>query len=114
MNQPYFSGVERTESELRLIEDSYVPLYVNDVLWILALPENANRDHAFCNPLIGKVKRLPRCMVDRGKNLVKLLESFGVQVVSLIVEGGFHGAELTNVTAAQELYNSIKDFILSV
>lgn len=127
MNQPYFGGVQRTKSEVRLIEDPYVPLYVNDVLWTLALPLNATRDHEFSNPLMmsdcGRVmKSLPRTMVkvntgdplvDRAKMLVKLLETNGVNVVSVVVEGGYHGIELNNATAAQQLYNSIKAFIHS-
>ncbi|KAI3445590.1 hypothetical protein Pfo_002255 [Paulownia fortunei] len=127
MNQPYFGGVQRTESELRLIEDPYVPLYVNDVLWTLALPLNATRDHEFSNPLtlgsyFGRVKRLPRTMVkgnsgdplvDRARMLVKLLESNGVEVVSVVLEGGYHGIELNNATAAQELYHLIKGFVHS-
>lgn len=127
MNQPYFGGVQRTESELRLIDDNFVPLYANDVLWTLALPENASRDHEFANPLtggsyLGRVSRLPRCMVkgnngdplvDREKQLVKLLESNGVSVVSVFVDGGYHRVELSNSTAAQELYDAVKDLISS-
>ncbi|PIN09118.1 Arylacetamide deacetylase [Handroanthus impetiginosus] len=127
MNQPYFGGVRRTRSELRLIEDPYVPLYVNDVLWTLALPLNATRDHEFCNPTtlgsdFGRVKKLPRTMVkgnsgdplvDRGKRLVKLLKANGVEVVSKVVRGGYHGIELNSATAAQKLYDSIKAFVLS-
>ncbi|KAG8368842.1 hypothetical protein BUALT_Bualt15G0088800 [Buddleja alternifolia] len=131
MNQPYFGGIKRTKSELRLIEDPYVPLYVNDVLWTLALPLSANRDIEFSNPLssiwsynnvFGKIKRLPKCMVkgnsgdplvDRGEMLVKMLEKCGVEVIHVVVEGGYHGIELNNATAAQELYGYIKGFIES-
>ncbi|KAL2536457.1 putative carboxylesterase 8 [Forsythia ovata] len=129
MNQPYFGGVHRTESEIKLSEDAYIPLYVNDLLWTFSLPKNANRDHEFCNPLmigrsydLGKIKRLPRVMmkgddgdplVDREKMLVKFLEANGVEVVSIFNEGGHHGIELSNTTAAQELYDAMKNFIHS-
>ncbi|XP_022859581.1 probable carboxylesterase 8 [Olea europaea var. sylvestris] len=126
MNQAYFGGVHRTESEIRLSEDAYVPLYVNDLLWSYALPKNANRDHVFCNPLmigdLGKIRRLPRVLikgdegdplVDREKLLAKFLKGNGVQVVSIFNGGGNHGIELSNTTAAQALYDAMKDFILS-
>lgn len=91
------------------------------------MPENASRDHEFANPLtggsyLGRVLRLPRCMVkgnsgdplvDREKQLVKLLESNGVSVVSVFVDGGYHRVELSNSTAAQELYDAVKDLISS-
>ncbi|KAL8544411.1 hypothetical protein ACS0TY_004817 [Phlomoides rotata] len=33
LNQAYFGGVKPTQSETRLIDDAYVPLYINNVLW---------------------------------------------------------------------------------
>ncbi|CAI9781557.1 unnamed protein product [Fraxinus pennsylvanica] len=132
ISQAYFGGVHRTESEIKLSEDAYVPLYVNDLLWTFALPKNANRDHVFSNPLmiggssydLGRIKRLPRVilkgddgdpLVDMEKLLVKLLKSNGVQVFSIFNEGGYHGIELANATApqAQALYDAMKNFIKS-
>ncbi|KAL8505475.1 hypothetical protein ACS0TY_016646 [Phlomoides rotata] len=127
INQPYFGGLKRTKSEIKMMEDPYVPLYVNDVLWNLALPLNATRDHPFSNPIkmvssFGRLKWLPRTMikanagdplVDRAKLLAKLLKSRKVEVVSVIEEGGFHGMELSNATAAQQLYDYINDFVHS-
>ncbi|XP_026409488.1 probable carboxylesterase 8 [Papaver somniferum] len=52
LNQPYFGGLERSESELRLVDDKYVPLIVNDLMWELGLPVGVNRDHAYCNPFV--------------------------------------------------------------
>ncbi|KAL2515181.1 putative carboxylesterase 8 [Forsythia ovata] len=127
LNQPFFGGEIRTPSELRLIDDPYVPLYVCDVLWTLALPHYANRDHEFCNPIaggsyLGRVSRLPRVFAkadegdplsDRTTQLVELLLKNGVSVVYEYNHGGFHGIELQNTTAAQSLYNAMKFFIYS-
>ncbi|XP_073030469.1 probable carboxylesterase 8 [Primulina eburnea] len=128
LNQAFFGGMEKTESEARLEEDPYVPLYVNHVLWCLALPTNANRDHEFCNPIsggtyMGRVFRLPRVyikgdygdpLVDRSIQLAQFLTSCGVQVTSRFNPGGFHGIELNNSTAAQELYDDMKIFVNSI
>nr|AKT44367.1 carboxylesterase [Tectona grandis] len=125
LNQAYFGGLKRTPSEIRLIDDQYVPLYVNDVLWSLALPKKANRDHEFCNPIsggtyLGRVFRLPKVyikgdfgdpLVDRSILLAQFLASCGVPVYYRFNPGGFHGIELQNTTAAQQLYNDIKWFI---
>ncbi|CAI9764814.1 unnamed protein product [Fraxinus pennsylvanica] len=107
------------------LDDPYVPLYICDVLWSLALPLYANRDHEFCNPIsggsfLGRVPRLPRVFVkadegdpfvDRTTQLVNLLKGYKVSVVYQHNQGGFHGIELQNTTAAQILYNDMKLFI---
>ncbi|KAL2492125.1 putative carboxylesterase [Abeliophyllum distichum] len=125
LNQAFFGGIQNTSSELRLLDDAYAPLYVCDVLWTLALPTYANKDHEFCNPLtggsyLGRVPRLPRFfvkgnegdpLVDRSKQLVQLLQAYKVPVVSKFDEGGYHGIELSNTTAATELYTAMKNFI---
>ncbi|KAL8509841.1 hypothetical protein ACS0TY_016893 [Phlomoides rotata] len=112
INQPYFGGLKRTKSEIKMMEDPYVPLYVNDVLWNLALPLNATRDHPFSNP-IKMHANTGDPLVDRAKLLAKLLKSRKVEVVSVIEEGGFHGMELSNATAAQQLYDYINHFVHS-
>eukprot|EP01018_Ginkgo_biloba_P014022 Gb_18571 [translate_table: standard] len=48
--QPYFAGEEYTESELKCPETAFLNMKVHDILWSLALPLGANRDHPFCNP----------------------------------------------------------------
>lgn len=127
LNQPFFGGVHRTPSEIRLEEDTVIPLFMCDVLWTLALPLHANRDHEFCNPITGgsyhgRVPRLPRVFLqsfygdplsDRTTLLVKLLKSYNVTVVYQYTQDGYHGIELQNRTAAQELYNHMKRFIYS-
>ncbi|KAK9056226.1 hypothetical protein SSX86_027316 [Deinandra increscens subsp. villosa] len=127
MNQPFFSGVDRTESELRLVNDRIIPLRVNDLMWSLALPKGSNRDHEYCNPIQDqnatyKIKRLPKClirgyggdpMVDRQMAFADMLEAHGVHVTKRFDDEGYHGIEIFNQQKAQVLYDDIKAFIWS-
>lgn len=128
MNQPHFGGIERTKSELRLIDDHKVPLIANDLIWSLALPEGADRDHEYCNPLVGgvhleKIGRLPRCLirgsgedplVDRQRELAKMLGACGVHVMWEFDEDGYHAVEIFDPKKAQMLYEDVKAFIYSL
>nr|XP_010934082.1 probable carboxylesterase 8 [Elaeis guineensis] len=119
--QPYFGGKERTESEARMAADPILALPVNDLMWELALPEGADRDHEYCNPVVGKtVAGLPRCLVkghtgdpliDRQKEFLRMLETGGVEVVAEIEEGGCHGIEVHDAAQADKLIADIRGFI---
>ncbi|KAM1634396.1 hypothetical protein EV1_027372 [Malus domestica] len=123
-NQPYFGGVQRTRSELKLIDDPVLPLVTSDMMWGHALPKGVDLDHEYCNPTVRggdrRMQRLPKCLVrgnggdpllDRQREFAALLESRGVHVVSKFDEGGCHAVELFDPGMAQVLYDIIGDFI---
>ncbi|KAL0464701.1 UNVERIFIED_CONTAM: putative carboxylesterase 8 [Sesamum latifolium] len=128
MNQPFFGGLRRTESELKYTNDRIVPSHVADLLWSLALPEGEDRGHEYCDPLGGgshvdKIGRLPTSLVrgyagdplvDRQKEFAKMLEAHGVRVVPQFIDAGHHAVEIYDPEFAQALYDDIKDFICSV
>lgn len=127
MNQPYFGGVQRTESEVRLMDDRILPLAANDLMWELALPEGCHRDHEYSNPMAGnggssggKIGRLQKCLVrgyggdplvDRQREFAGMLKGCGVEVVADFDEGGSHAAELFDMAKAKDLYKIIQNFI---
>ncbi|KAI3681668.1 hypothetical protein L6452_36470 [Arctium lappa] len=127
IDQPFFGGVERTEAELRRVNDHIIPLVATDLMWSLALPLGSDRDHEYCNPLRDldrsfneKIKRLPTClirvngddpMVDRQKEFVKMLEARGVHVTRKFYDEGHHGVEILDPQKAQILYDDVKGFI---
>lgn len=126
LNQPFFGGEERTESELRFgVVGSTLPLAAADLMWELSLPEGADRDHEYCNVAAKKetVKGLPKCLVigfsgdplvDRQRELAKKLERGGIEVVVKIEDGGFHGADIMEPGRDMPLFERIGEFVNSV
>lgn len=123
LNQPFFGGEQRTESEVRLAEDKIVPLPVSDLMWALSLPEGVTREHEFCNPMAKEedaVERLPRCLVrgylgdpliDRQRQFARMLERRGVRVVAFLEEEGHHGIELFKPEKAADLIEQVRGFV---
>ncbi|KAJ7529633.1 hypothetical protein O6H91_15G059300 [Diphasiastrum complanatum] len=48
---PFFGGAMRTSSELRFAHDDILTLHDSDTAWEFSLPQEATRDHHYCNPL---------------------------------------------------------------
>ncbi|XP_073291274.1 probable carboxylesterase 8 [Primulina huaijiensis] len=127
INQPFFGAVLRTESELKFKDNHVIPLHASDLIWSLALPENADRGHEYCDPAVKgchdrDIGRLPVSVVrgyggdpliDKQKEFAKLLESRGVHVIGQWIDGGHHGVEVFDPNFAQALYDDIKAFICS-
>lgn len=123
INQPFFGGVQRTGSELKMVNDKVIPLVVADLMWELCLLQGADKDHEYCNPIEyhhDEIKGLPRCfvrgyggdpLVDKQKEFVKMLEENGGCVVKHFLEDGFHACELFVPDKAQSLLVDLKEFI---
>ncbi|KAH7659669.1 Carboxylesterase protein [Dioscorea alata] len=120
MNQPYFGGIERTESEKTMVDDKIVPLAANDLMWELALPEGMDRDHEYSNPGKGDVvrmRKLGRCLVrgylgdplvDRAREIGRMLEREGVRVDLKVDLEGHHGIELLKEEKLEELVEDVR------
>ncbi|KAG0494020.1 hypothetical protein HPP92_005014 [Vanilla planifolia] len=124
LNQPYLGGEERTPSEEASEEDAILPLRANDMLWRLALPLGADRDHEYCNPVSAmaaeKISKMPaRCLVkgrrgdpliDRQRQLLHVMEAAGLRVVGQLEDEGFHAIELLVPSAAEALFTDVSEF----
>lgn len=124
LHQPYLGGVERTPSEARSEDDCMLPLEANDMLWSLALPLGADRDHEFSNPPKAMVQEavvgLPRCLVsgsdgdpliDRQRGFATWLRDSGVEVVAKTDGSGFHAAELFVPEKADGMFAAVREFV---
>ncbi|XP_059651509.1 probable carboxylesterase 9 [Cornus florida] len=125
MNQPMFSGRNRTKSELQHATDDILPLPALDLMWELALPPGTDRDHRYSNPMLDKpcrekIKSLGRClvigygddiMIDRQQDFVQMLVLQGVSVEAQFDNIGFHGIDLVDSRRASALLSFVKEFI---
>ncbi|CAK8532537.1 unnamed protein product [Lathyrus sativus] len=131
LRQPFFGGTQRTESEQRLENDPVFPLCVGDLMWKLALPIGVDRDHEYSNLTAenGVDEKYEKIkdqgwkvlvsmnggdpLVDRNKELVKLMEEKGVEVVVDYQEEGFHGVEFFEASKAKNFIGLVKGFVSS-
>ncbi|CAN4078335.1 unnamed protein product [Withania somnifera] len=130
LNQPFFGGKERTQSEIKLANDKMLPPIVSDIMWELGLPEGADRDHEYSNPIVG-IKSNPNLfdqvkllgwkmlvtgcdgdpLIDRQINLVRVLKELGVQVVGSFTHGAYHGSEIIDPLKTNEFSVLVKEFV---
>ncbi|KAI4347474.1 hypothetical protein L6164_008286 [Bauhinia variegata] len=128
LHHPFFGGSQMTASEMRLANDTFLPLSAINLMWEYALPVGADQDHEYCNPMVGDdgadqfdgIKRLRwrilvkgvngDPLIDRQKELAEMLKSRGVQVMEHISEG-YHAQEFLDKTKYEALFDVIKDFI---
>uniref|UniRef100_J3LM24 Alpha/beta hydrolase fold-3 domain-containing protein n=1 Tax=Oryza brachyantha TaxID=4533 RepID=J3LM24_ORYBR len=124
---PHHGGVKRTAAEESSVDDRVLPLPANDLLWELALPLGADRDHEYCNPetmLAGveaaRLRKLPPCLVlgrrkdpprDRQRTLVEALQKAGVTVEAQLDGAGYHAMELFKQDRAAEFIAQVADFV---
>ncbi|XP_027357294.1 carboxylesterase 1-like [Abrus precatorius] len=128
LRQAFFGGTQRSESELRLQIDPVIPLCAADLMWELALPIGADRDHEYCNPRSGngleKLDKLRELgwrvlvsgngedpLVDREKELAQFMEEKGVHVVKNFEEEGTHGVEIFDPFKGKQFSELVKVFI---
>ncbi|KAK3147795.1 hypothetical protein QOZ80_3BG0286780 [Eleusine coracana subsp. coracana] len=127
LNQPHAGGTRRTPAEEASVDDRVLPLPANDLLWDLALPVGADRDHQFCNEgamlaTVGeaRLRRLPPCLVlgrrkdpprDRTRRLVEALREAGVDVEARLDGAGYHAMELFKDNCAAEFIAQVADFV---
>ncbi|KAK4489474.1 hypothetical protein RD792_005283 [Penstemon davidsonii] len=127
-HQPFFGGTQRTDSEVRLRNDKVIPPLVTDVMWELGLPVGVDRDHEYCNPMVGikskvlmKVKDqgwrllVTGCdgdpLVDRQIEFTRMLKDKGLNVISEFIDEGCHGYEFFK---AEIFCDVVKNFVLSM
>lgn len=127
LQQPFFGGVERTGSEVRLMNDPGLPPIVTDLMWDLSLPVGVDRDHEYSNPRasrgLEKMKELgwrvlvTGCdgdpLIDRQTEVVKRMKERGVEAVGHFSGGDYHGVEVMEPSKAKKVHVVIKDYFLS-
>ncbi|KAK6147843.1 hypothetical protein DH2020_018755 [Rehmannia glutinosa] len=131
LHQPFFGGVERTPSEIRLATDTILPVALTDIMWELGLPIGADRDHEYSNPMKGmkphildKIKDLGWKVIvtgcdgdtvfDRQMELAKALKEHGVKVVGKFIEGEYHGYDLLEPSKNELILGAVQEMVNSI
>ncbi|WCJ40855.1 alpha/beta-Hydrolases superfamily protein [Euphorbia peplus] len=126
LHHPFFGGSKRTESELKMFNDRFLPMDLTDMLWELCLPVGSDRDHEYSNPMtrVSLSSKLIQeaglqvlvlgaygdPLIDRELELAKTLKENGVMIVSHFEEG-FHGEDVVNCSKADLICSILKDFM---
>ncbi|KAF5748478.1 hypothetical protein HS088_TW04G00432 [Tripterygium wilfordii] len=130
MHCPGFSGSERTESELRMAHHEYLPAAFFDLVWELALPVGADRDHEYGNPTVnGGSKSLEKFkdldwkvlvtggdkdpLIDRQIGVAKMMEEKGIKVETRFVAGDDHAEDALDHSKMDLLLHAMKNFVFS-
>ncbi|KAJ8771524.1 hypothetical protein K2173_026701 [Erythroxylum novogranatense] len=127
--QPFFGGVERSASEIRLVNNPVIPLMATDLLWELALPIGVDRDHEYSNPTVGggsalleEIRKLGwkvivaggdgDPLIDRQRELAKLMKEKGVQVLSYFDAELVHVGEFAPTSWLTPFFKTLKSLML--
>ncbi|CAM8926916.1 unnamed protein product [Rhodiola kirilowii] len=123
---PFYGGVERTESELRLTNALMLNLERTDKMWKQFLPEGADRDHGAANVMgpngvdlsgIEFPKTLVICggydpLCDWGKRYCEWLKKCGKEVELKVYENAFHGFYcFDELNDTKMLVKDVKEFV---
>ncbi|XP_030439729.1 probable carboxylesterase 120 [Syzygium oleosum] len=129
LHHPGFGRSKRTESEVRFFNNPTLPVNGADLLWELALPAGADRDHEYCNPMsVDRSEEWERMkvkgwrvvvvagggdpMIDQQRELAAQLEAKGVDVVRIFGgEGDYHGVEVMEPAKAELLVEKLKGIV---
>lgn len=128
LHQPFFSGTKRTASEARAVIDRMVPLCTIDLMAELALPVGGDLDHEYFNLTVGNGRELWEKMkargwrvmvtgcdgdplIDRERDMVRMMEDKGVNVVGHFEEGNYHAFEIHEPSKAMPLLEVVKSFV---
>ncbi|KAL3834534.1 hypothetical protein ACJIZ3_009270 [Penstemon smallii] len=131
LHHPFFGGTQRTDSEVRLSNDKVIPPFVTDVMWELSLPVGVDRDHEYCNPMVGiKSEVLMRVkdqgwrllvtgcdgdpLVDRQIEFTRMLKDKGLDVIAEFSDKGCHGCEFVFDSEADIFCGLVKNFVLFI
>ncbi|KAL3834530.1 hypothetical protein ACJIZ3_009266 [Penstemon smallii] len=130
-HHPFFGGTQRTLSEVRLNNDKVLPPLLTDVMWDMCLPIGVDRDHEYCNPMVGiKSKILMKVkdqgwkllvigcngdpLVDRQIEFMRMIKDKGLDVIGEFSDGGCHSCEFMDESKAKILFGIVKNFVLSI
>ncbi|EOA13701.1 hypothetical protein CARUB_v10026772mg [Capsella rubella] len=130
LHHSFFGAKERCESEIKLANDQVCPPAVTDVMWDLCLPIGVDRDHEYSNPTVGdgseNLEKFGRLgwkvmsiggeldpMIDRQRDVAKLMRKKGVDVAEQYIDGAVHGAEIKDASKRKNMFVSIASFISS-